>query len=261
MTFREEAAPVADPELLDFAVQLARRAGEFTLGYFRSADLAIDHKGDGTPVTDADRGAERLIRADIEANFPDDAILGEEEPERPGTSGRRWILDPIDGTKAFTRGVPLYCNLLALNDAHGPAIGVINLPALGETVYAGRGLGAFANGVPCHVNERTEVAGSFLSSSGLGDYWPDGPLNRVRKAGFEVRTWGDGYGYALVATGRIEAMVDPAAEPYDIAPMPVILVEAGGRFSAWSGADSISDGDGVATNGHIHTEVLALLQG
>lgn len=260
MTSRDEPAPVADPELLDFAVQLARRAGEFTLGSFRSTDLVVDRKGDGTPVTEADRVAERLIRAEIEANFPDDAILGEEEPEQQGTSGRRWILDPIDGTKAFTRGVPLYCNLLALNDVHGPAIGVINLPALGETVYAGRGLGAFANGVPCHVNDRADVAGSFLSSSGLGDYWPDEPLNRVRKAGFEVRTWGDGYGYALVATGRIEAMVDPQVEPYDIAPMPVILREAGGCFSAWSGADSISEGNGVATNGHLHAKVLALLQ-
>jgi fructose-1,6-bisphosphatase/inositol monophosphatase family enzyme len=98
-----------------------------------------------------------------------------------------------------------------------------------------------------------------LSSSGLGDYWPDGPLDRVRKAGFEVRTWGDGYGYALVASGRLEVMVDPRAEAYDVAPMPVILAEAGGRFTAWSGSDSIHEGNGLATNGLMHDEVLALL--
>ena len=254
-----EASPAADPELLDFAVNLTRKAGELTLGYFRTTDLVVDRKGDGTPVTDADRNAERLIRAELEAEFPDDGILGEEEPERPGRNGRQWILDPIDGTKPFTHGVPLYCNLLALNDEHGPAIGVINMPALGETVYAGRGLGCYVNGVPCRVSERRELPGSFLSSSGLGDYWPDGPLDRVRKAGFEVRTWGDGYGYALVASGRLEAMVDPRAEAYDVAPMPVILAEAGGRFTAWSGSDSIHEGNGLATNGLMHDEVLALL--
>ncbi len=253
------AAPAVDLELVDFSVALARKAGELTLGYFRSAGLAIDRKVDGTPVTEADRRAERLIRSEIEAHFGDDSILGEEEPERVGTSGRQWILDPIDGTKPFTHGVPLYCNLLALDDEHGPAVGVINMPALGETVYAGRGRGCFVNGTPCHVNAHGEVDGAFISSSGLGAYWPDGPLDRIRKAGFEVRTWGDGYGYALVATGRIEAMADPRAEPYDLAPMPVILHEAGGSFTAWSGNGSIREGNGLATNGLLHDTVLSLL--
>ena len=116
------AAPV-DPELLDTAVTLARQAGELTLQYFRRDDLAIDRKGDGTPVTVADRGAERLIREELEARFPDDGILGEEEPEKVGTSGRRWIVDPIDGTKAFSRGVPTYTTLLALEDEHGKLLG------------------------------------------------------------------------------------------------------------------------------------------
>lgn len=256
----EAAAPATDPELLDFAVAVARRAGELTLGYFRARDLAVDRKGDGTPVTDADRGAERLIRTEIEAAFPDDGILGEEEAERPGTSGRLWVLDPIDGTKAFTCGVPLYSNLVALHDEHGPAVGVINLPALGQTVYAGRGLGCFDDGAPCRVNDRRRIdPQSFFSSSGLGDLWPDAALDRVRRAGFQVRTWGDGYGYALVATGRIDVMADPSVAPYDIAPMPVILDEAGGRFSAWSGTASIREGTGVATNGKLHPEVLTLL--
>ena len=133
------AAPAADPDLVTEAVELLRMAGESTLRWFRHEELAIEHKGDGTPVTQADKEAERLIRAELEVRHPDDGVLGEEEPETFGTSGRRWILDPIDGTKAFTHGVPLYSNLLAVEDEHGIAVGVIALPALGEAVWAGRG--------------------------------------------------------------------------------------------------------------------------
>jgi histidinol phosphatase-like enzyme (inositol monophosphatase family) len=253
------ATPI-DPELLDTAVTLARQAGELTLQYFQRDDLAIDRKGDGTPVTAADRGAERLLREEIEARFPDDGILGEEEAEKPGTSGRRWIIDPIDGTKAFTHGVPLYTNLLAIEDADGIAVGVINVPALGETVYAGRGLGCFANGRPVTVNDHDSFEGAYVSTSGLSP-WDDDMLLRVKQTGFNVRTWGDGYGYVLVATGRIEAMVDPAAELYDLAPMPVILAEAGGRFTDLSGADGPGGGSGLATNGRFHDELLAVLRG
>jgi histidinol-phosphatase len=253
------AAPV-DPELLDTAVTLVRQAGELTLQYCQRDDLAIDRKGDGTPVTAADRGAERLLREEIESRFPDDGILGEEEAEKIGTSGRRWIIDPIDGTKAFTHGVPLYTNLLAIEDADGIAVGVINVPALGETVYAGRGLGCFDNGKPVSVNDHASFDGAYLSTSGLTS-WPDDMLLRVKQAGFNMRTWGDGYGYVLVATGRIEAMVDPVAELYDLAPMPVILHEAGGRFTDLSGADGPGGGSGLATNGRFHDELLAVLQG
>lgn len=218
-------APV-DPALLEEAVTLARMAGELTLRYFRNADLGIDEKGDGTPVTVADRGAERLIREELATRHPDDGILGEEEAELVGTSGRRWIVDPIDGTKAFTHGVPLYTNLLAVEDADGIAIGVINVPALGETVWAGRGLGCFCNGVPARVSGRTSVDGAYVSTSSFAP-WTDAALAAARGSGANLRTWGDGYGYVLVATGRVEAMVDPVAALYDLAPMPVILAEAG----------------------------------
>src|SRR5699024_7070275 len=119
----------ADSELLTTAVDFLRQAGDYTLQYFRNPAVAVESKGDGTPVTVADRGAERLLRELIEEHFPDDGILGEEEAEKVGTSGRRWIIDPIDGTKAFTHGVPLYSNLLAIEDGDGVGIGVINLPA------------------------------------------------------------------------------------------------------------------------------------
>src|SRR5207237_1261864 len=202
------------------AVDLAREAGKLTLKWFRSPDLAIDSKGDGTPVTDADRAAERFVRERLAEAYPDDAVLGEEEPDVTGTSGRRWIVDPIDGTKAFTHGVPLYCTLLAMEDEHGAAVGVIDVPALEETVYAGRGLGCFCNGQPAHVNDRAAVRGAYLMTSGLGS-WNDEALDAVRDAGLFIRTWGDGYGYVLVATGRVEAMVDPIAATWAIAAMPV----------------------------------------
>ena len=253
------AAPI-DPELLDTAVTFARQAGELTLRYFRRDDLAIDRKGDGTPVTEADRGAERLLRELIGEHFPDDGILGEEEAETPGTSGRRWIIDPIDGTKAFTHGVPLYSNLLALEDPDGIAIGVINIPALGETVAAGRGLGCFANGAPVSVNQHATIDGTYLSTSGYTP-WDDACLLRAKHAGLNLRTWGDGYGYLLVATGRIEAMFDPVAELYDLAPIPVIIAEAGGRFTSLDGQEGPGHGNGLASNGLVHDELLAILNG
>lgn len=254
--------PVAR-ELLDEAVALTRAAGDLTLRWFREEELGIEHKGDGTPVTAADRAAERYLREQLAVRFPDDAIIGEEEPDSQGSSGRTWIIDPIDGTKAFTHGVPLYSNLLALYDDEGPAIGVINLPALGETVYAARGLGCFFDGRPVHVNDRPALDGGCVCTSGLGA-WSAEQLAAVHASGALLRTWGDGYGFALVATGRAEAMVDPRVAVWDVAPMPVILREAGGRFTTTGGEDQlpIDTGgllSGVATNGHVHDEVLGLL--
>jgi histidinol phosphatase-like enzyme (inositol monophosphatase family) len=251
--------PPVDRALLDEAVALAREAGKLTLRWFRSADLAVDEKGDGSPVTAADRAAERFVRERLAATHPGDAIVGEEEADVAGTTGRRWIVDPIDGTKAFTRGVPLYCTLLAYDDEHGPAIGVIDLPALGETVYAGRGLGCFCNDEPAHVSDRTHLWGSYLTTSGF-DYWDERALTAARESGMYMRTWGDGYGYALVATGRCEAMVDPVAAPWDVAAMPVIIGEAGGRFSDFNDVVTIDGGTGLATNGRLHGEVLDIVK-
>jgi histidinol-phosphatase len=251
-----------DQALLDEAVTLTRAAGELTLRWFHEEELGIEHKGDGTPVTVADRTAERYLRDQLALRHPTDSIVGEEDDPVHGTSGRTWLIDPIDGTKAFTHGVPLYSNLLALYDDEGPAIGVINLPALGETVYAGRGLGCFFDGRPARVSTRNELAGGCLCTSGFGS-WTAAQLDAVDQAGPLLRTWGDGYGFALVATGRADAMVDPRVAVWDIAPMPVILGEAGGRFTDVSGGSQVSlDPDAthsaVATNGHVHDEVLRL---
>ena len=254
------AAPPVDPALLEFAVEVAREAGESTLRWFQARDLTVDSKADGTPVTAADRTAERLVRTRLAEAFPEDGVLGEEEAETAGTSGRRWMVDPIDGTKAFTRGVPLYSTLLALDDEHGPAIGVIVLPALRQAVYAGRGRGAWVDGEPARVSGTGSLDGAYLTTSSYSD-WPDADLLAVKHAGCHLRTWGDGYGYALVATGRVDAMVDHEVEVYDVAPMPVLLAEAGGRFTSLDGRPDAGGGSGVATNGTVHDELLALLRG
>ena len=240
---------------LDEAVEIARAAGRESLRWFRSSTLRIETKGDGTPVTEADRAAERFLRAEISRRYPTDTIIGEEEPDHRGTSPNRWVLDPIDGTKAFTHGVPLFSNLLAYVDEHGPAIGVINLPALDETVYAGRGLGCFANGVRCRVSTTSTLSGAYVCTSGL-DNWPAPQLVELASTA-KLRTWGDGYGYALVATGRVDAMIDPEVAYYDVAPMLTILAEAGGRFTDLSGRPTADGGSGIASNGLLHDTLVA----
>lgn len=249
-----------DRALLDFATQIVLEAGDFTLRHFRSVELDVQHKGDGSEVTVADRGAERLLRERIRERFPDDAILGEEEGETAGSSGRRWVIDPIDGTHTFTHGVALFSNLLYLEDEQGPAIGVINIPALGECVAAGRQLGAFLNGERCHVNDHRGLDRATLCASGF-NWWDPTMLERLRLSDLAMRTWGDGFGYVLVATGRVEAMVDPVINYWDIAPCQVVIDEAGGRWSAMDGSRDPHAGGFVATNGHIHDGVLSVLNG
>ncbi|HJR25387.1 MAG TPA: inositol monophosphatase family protein [Acidimicrobiales bacterium] len=251
--------PPVDQATLDLAVGLARAAGDRTLRWFRDDDLAVERKGDGTPVTAADRDAERFLREALQAACPDDGVLGEEEAPRASSSGRRWIIDPIDGTKAFTCGVPLYSTLLALEDEHGIAVGVVHLPALAETVWAGRGRGCWSERGPARVNAAPSLDGAYVMSSSF-ESWRPAQVAAVAGAGAVLRTWGDGYGYALVATGRVAAMVDPIVAPYDVGPMPVLLAEAGGRFTDLTGAATIEGGSGLGTNGLVHDELLALLE-
>jgi len=251
-------APPIDQATLDTAVALLRAAGERTLRWFRAIDLAVERKGDGTPVTAADKDAERFLREHLADAFPGDGVLGEEEAPTAGTTGRRWIIDPIDGTKAFACGVPLYSNLLALEDEHGIAVGVVHLPALGETVWAGRGLGCWSERGSARVNDQRSLAGAYVMSSSFS-HWAPGRVAALEAAGAVLRTWGDGYGFALVATGRVTAMVDPAVQPYDIGPMPVLFAEAGGRFTDLRGEATIEGGSGLASNGHVHDELIALL--
>lgn len=251
------AVPPVDQALVDFAVSIAREAGESTLEWFRAPDLDVEGKRDGSPVTVADRSAERLLRERIAAAHPDDSIVGEEEADKEGSSGRTWILDPIDGTVSFVHGVPLFGNLVALEDEHGPAVGVINMPALGECVSAGRGLGCFVNGVPTRVSDRDSLAGACIVTSGV-DYWSSAArLDALLERGAIIRTWGDSYGYVLVATGRADAMVDPVVSRWDVAPMLTIFPEAGGVFTDFAGHVTAEGGDAVATCASLHAEILA----
>jgi histidinol-phosphatase len=245
--------------LLTESIDMAKAAGALTLEYFGRSDIQIDAKPDGTEVTDADRRAEALIREMIELHHPADAILGEEHGSIPGSSGRTWIIDPIDGTFGFVRGVPLYATLIAVIDQDGPAVGVIHLPALGKTVAAARGLGCTYNGSACEVGGTSTVKGSLVCTSDWSAA-SQAQLIGLRSAGAHMRTWGDAYGYAMVATGDAEAMVDPICNAWDLAPIPVIIGEAGGRFSALDGSSGFDRGHGMATNGALHDELLAIMR-
>lgn len=244
-----ERRPVAD--LLTFAREVVTAAGELTQSYFRSADLEVIAKEDGSPVTAADQGAERLIRDAIAAQFPNDAILGEEYGATEAASGRQWVIDPIDGTKAFAAGVPLYSNLLAVIDDGVPVLGVLNLPALGEMFSAVIGHGATCNGDTIRVSDKQSLQGSYVMTSSVR-YWPEPFLQRVLDEEIILRTWGDAYGYAMVATGRAEAMIDPRANLWDVAPIGVILSEAGGAFTDLQGNAQVTAGNGIGTNGVLH---------
>lgn len=228
--------------------------------------VEVDTKADGTPVTLADRDAETFLRAAIAERFPDDAVVGEEHENRAGTSGRTWILDPIDGTKAFVHGVPLYSVLVAvaLDDGSAqagpmPAVGVIHLPGLGETVSAYRGGGCWWNGRRARVSSTERLADALVTTSDFpGHEQPAGVDNLYASARLR-RTWGDAYGYALVATGRADVMVDPIVAPWDVAAVLPVVEEAGGRFTSLDGRPGPWHGHGVATNGRLHDEVLAAL--
>ncbi len=255
----EKNTPPVDHDLLTFAVNTAKEAGDLTLNYFKNTDLVIEGKEDGTPVTKADKKAERLMRERISKSFPNDTIMGEEEPDINGTSERSWILDPIDGTVSFIHGVPLYGNLISMEDEYGPAIGVINIPALGECVFAGRGRGCYFNDELTQVSEQKDLSDACIVTSGV-DYWPSTDiLNRLVQNGAVIRTWGDAYGYVLVATGRADAMIDPIVNHWDVSPMLTIFPEAGGIFSDFSGAFTANGGNALATNPNLYTSIISLI--
>ena len=247
-------------ELFAEAVQLAEQASEITLRWFQSSGLEVEEKPDGSPVTEADRAVEDFLRSQISSRWPEDAIVGEERDDHSGTSGRTWYIDPIDGTKSFAHGVPLYATLLALCDEQGPAIGVIALPALGETVAAARGRGCFHNGGKCAVMVGTESKAVCMSGM---EYLSQEAKLRLAQSPYVLRTWGDAYGYFLVATGKIPAMLDDTMCPWDVAPLAVIIPEAGGRITSWAGSeiDVANCPSVLATNGAAHEELLELLSG
>lgn len=244
--------------LLSFAVELARGAGEITLKYFRSS-LTPEQKADGSFVTQADREAESFIRARLEENFPSDAILGEEEGARAGTSGRQWIIDPLDGTYSFVHGVPLYGVLIGLEIEDEVCLGIVNLPALNEIIYAARRVGCFLNSARTRVSSTRRLEDALLLSTDFGTcerYGFGRAAEALQRRAGARRTWGDCYGHVLVATGRADVMLDPVMNIWDCAPLLPIMEEAGGTFTDWRGSRTIRGGNAISTNGALFDEVM-----
>ena len=248
-------------DLLECATSIAHSAGRVTLQHFRSP-IVVDTKDDGSPVTIADRTTEELIRSLIREQFPDDGIMGEEGDDEASRSGRRWIIDPIDGTRSFVRGVPLYGVMIAVEEGTVITTGVLHFPALNETVCAANGRGCWWNGKRARVSACDTLSDALLVATDRESMVSAGrgaAFERVAARAGLVRTWGDCYGYALVATGRAEAMFDAMAHPWDLAALVPIISEAGGVLTDWDGAPTWQNGSAVATNGNLASTIRGLL--
>ncbi len=248
---------------LAVCLEAVHDAGRLTLGYFGRA-LDVREKDDASPVTEADVRAEELIRSRLEAAFPDHGVQGEEHGLSNEGAGARWYIDPIDGTKSFMRGVPLYANLLALEVDGEVVVGAANFPALGEIVYAARGGGAFLNGRPVRVRETTDLTQAMVAFTDAASFEKAGMTagwQRLMDATYHRPGWSDAYGHACVATGRVEVMIDPFLAPHDAGPFGVVLEEAGGWFGDLQGRPGIHGGSGISCNRELLPDVLRLLNG
>ena len=250
------------PQLRDVAMAAAEAGGRAALRYFRRPDLRVEWKADESPVTIADREAEVACKQVIMAAFPQDAWLGEETGERGGGSGRRWIVDPIDGTRNFVRGVPLWATLVACEEGDRVVAAAVAIPALNEFYDAVLGGGARCNGSIIHVSpiDRLDEAlfcyesPAWFHKNGMTKVFDE--LNRCTAL---QRGLCDAYGHMLVASGRAEVVVEPQLSVWDVAATSLVVTEAGGRFSDLTGSSSIRSGNAVLTNGILHREVLAVL--
>ncbi len=257
---------------LALAQRLADIADAVTLPRFRAADLRVTRKPDRTPVTDADTAAEDALRAALGDERPDDAVLGEERGDSAGSGdragGRGWVLDPIDGTKNFSRGMPVWATLIALA-VHGHAVvGVVSAPALGRRWWAARGHGAWTTDGPgsasraITVSGVAELADAYVSTTNPNTFRETGRIDGwlgLSQACWETRAFGDFWQHCLVAEGVLDLAAEPAANPWDLAAPSAILAEAGGRLTALDGTDTFSGGDGLASNGLLHDAALAAL--
>lgn len=250
------------PQLLDFATAMAREAGEIALRHFGKLD-AVERKADGSFVTAADREIERFMRERITEKFPHDSVLGEEYGEHVGISGRRWIVDPIDGTYSFVHGVPLFGLLIGLELAGEACLGVVYLPALGEMASAARGLGCFWNGERARVSATQSLGEALLLATDFDACARRGfgaVTENLRREAAICRTWGDCYGHLLLATGRAEVMLDPVMNVWDCAALLPIIEEAGGTFTDWSGERTIYGGNAISTNGALFQPVMEIIR-
>ena len=247
---------------LAFAHELADAAGELAMRFFRGS-FEVRLKVDKTPVTEADLAIEAMIRARVHERFPADGVTGEEGGVE-GARDRRWIVDPIDGTKNFADGVQIWANLIALEVDGEVIVGVANAPAMGERYAAAKGAGASMNGEPIHVSRADRISRAFVLYSELSD-WVDGPyagaLTELVIEARRERGFGDFWGHMLVARGSADVMMEPDLAPWDFSALEVIVREAGGRVSTFEGGPLVDGGSLLTTNGVLHDEVLARLAG
>lgn len=249
---------------LDLARELADAADRVTTSRFLAADLVVNSKPDLTPVTDADRAVEREISDRLASARPQDAVLGEEFGQRAGTGGRRWIVDPIDGTMNFVRGVPVWATLIALEVDGEVDLGVVSAPALGRRWWAGRGLGSHSDGRTLRVSGVSRLDDASLSTSAATDWEPAGRLPAflaLSRRVWRSRAYGDFWPYMLLAEGALDISCEPEASLWDLAAPAVVVTEAGGRFTDLAGRPGPGGGSALATNGRLHEEVLAALTG
>ena len=243
---------------LRLALQLADAADAITLQYFQSSTLSVRTKSDRTPVSEADEAVERSIRSTLQRERPGDGIVGEEFGSS-GSQVRRWILDPIDATKNYIRGIPVFATLIALDGI----VGVVSAPALGRRWWAVRGEGAFCNGTPIRVSSRSSLAESQLCYDDFGGFEKAGLgqqfLELTRQCG-RSRGFGDFWSHMLVAEGAAEIAVEPQVAHWDMAPVQIIVEEAGGRFTSLLGEARADGGSGLSTNGLVHDLVLERLR-
>jgi histidinol phosphatase-like enzyme (inositol monophosphatase family) len=249
--------------LLDAAAEVARVAGDVALRHFR-AGVTVETKGDGTPVTVADRAAEQAAREWLDARFPDDGVLGEELGQLRPKARRRWVLDPVDGTKTFVRGVPLWGSMVALLEGDAVLVGAIYCPAVGELVVAAPGAGCWWNGSRAAVSAVGTLADATILTT--DERFVDHPERAAAWRDLAARTavsrtWGDCYGYLLVATGRAELMTDPVLSPWDAAALLPVITEAGGVYTDWRGRITTLERAGVvATNALLADEIRSALR-
>ena len=254
--------PAYDDDLR-LAHVLADAADSTTMTRFRAQDLRVESKPDLTPVTDADRTVEEAIRSTLKRARPRDAITGEEFGES-GHGPRRWVIDPIDGTKNFVRGVPIWGTLVALMDGSEPVVGLVSAPALSRRWWAAKGLGAYAGrhtaaATPIHVSGVSRLADASFCYSSLTGWEQAGRLDAmldISRRAWRSRAYGEFYGYMLVAEGAVDVMVEPELSLWDLAALVPIVTEAGGTFTDLGGRPGPGGGSAVATNGKLHQEII-----
>lgn len=257
------------PDDLSLALAVAAEADLISMSYFRRADLGVDTKSDNTPVTEADRNVEDRIRHSIRQSRPRDQILGEERGHSSGTeSSREWVIDPIDGTAGFSRGLPIWATMIALTIDGIPQLGVVSAPALGKRWWAAREMGAWTKEhgqiKPLRVSAVSELSQAIISYNSLPGWIDAGKADQVSElatSAWRARAIGDFWSYMLVAEGQLDVAGEYDLQPYDIAALWPIVEEAGGRFTSLSGSTDIHSGSALASNGALHDQVLRIVNG